>query len=517
MTETPDRDRRNLLIASALAAVAGGMGWPIAALAQDAGESRFAQSGPFARSTVADIARALAEEAYVAPDATLPPEFTDLTTEQYSAIAYRPEAAAWADAGLPFQMQLFHRGFAFTQPVEVAIVTDGQATHLSYNAELFAFGAGVTPPATPGDIGFSGIRLFDVMGDGGREEVATFQGASYFRAVGSGQVFGLSARGLALNTASAEGEEFPIFRAFWVETPVAESEAIVIHALLDSVSTTGAYRFTIRPGLPTLMDVEVQLFPRVDLERLGLAPATSMFYFSANDRDGIDDYRPEAHDSDGLFMFTGREERVWRPLANPTDLQISAFVDVSPRGFGLIQRNRDFARYQDIDGAFERRPSLWIEPLGDWGAGAVVLVEIPSDSEINDNVVAYWAPRSALPAGEPFSFAYRLFWGEDPQVATGSARVGATRSGLADGGRIFVIDYLLAPDTEIQALGEARAEVTASRGEVTDIVLQQNPETGGWRLHFTLDTLDETLIELRALVTFASGPPAETWIYRWTV
>jgi glucans biosynthesis protein len=269
------------------------------------------------------------------------------------------------------------------------------------------------------------------------------------------------------------------------------------------------------------MDVETVLFPRVDLDRVGLAPGTSMFMFGPNGRHEIDDYRPEVHDSDGLLIANGRGERLWRPLANPDKLQISAFVDAGPRGFGLIQRNRDFESYQDVEAAYERRTSLWVEPVGDWGRGSVTLIEIPSESEIHDNVVAYWAPRDPIPAGSEFSFAYRLFWGTEPSPPAGGLSVASTRSGRAtiDGPspiRLFVVDYVMTGSAPETSVPEPKATVQASAGKIDHIVALRNPATGGWRLTFNLDPEDAELIELRAVIDFTDGRACETWVYRWT-
>jgi glucans biosynthesis protein len=516
-------DRRSVLkgMLAAVAAISAVTGLPVAA-ARAAAQASFAVSGPFTRSTVAELARNLARSPFQPLESSLPEVLDQLTYDQYRDIRFKPEAAIWANTGLPFQMQLFHRGFYFKEPVEVAIVENGQARHLAYDPAMFSYGPLVPQPIPTDDIGFSGLRLHGPINRPDYfDELLVFQGASYFRSLAKGQVYGLSARALALKTADPEGEEFPVFRAFWVETPVAGSETCVVSALLDSPSTTGAYRFTVRPGDPTLMDVETQLFPRVDLEKVGLAPGTSMYFFSANGREDVDDFRPQVHDSNGLLMVTGRGERLWRPLANPAELQISAFLDQSPRGFGLVQRDRAFENYQDLEAAYERRPSLWVEPVGDWGAGAVTLVEIPTDAEIHDNIVAYWSPKEKIPAGSEFSFAYRLAWGGEPAMAPKAATVHATRSGRAGVGgptpeRLFVVDYVFAGGTDPAKLGAPKATVNASAGTVRNVVIHQNPATGGLRLSFQLDPQNETLIEMRATLTFESGDAGETWVYRWT-
>src|SRR5207247_8888241 len=173
----------------------------------------------------------------------------------------------------------------------------------------------------------------------------------------------------------------------------AKANSIVVHGLLDSESAAAAYRFTIRPGETTVFDVEMAIYPRVDLDRLGLAPMTSMFFFGPNDRIDVDDFRPSVHDSDGLAMFNGRGEELWRPLSNPKDLQISAFSDLNPRGFGLMQREKDCRAYQDIESSYEERPSLWAEQIASEDEGTVHLIEIPTKQEIHDNIATSWQPK----------------------------------------------------------------------------------------------------------------------------
>jgi periplasmic glucans biosynthesis protein len=360
--------RRRLL--GSVAAAAFAASFPRPAFAQeDASDvlTGIIEGGPFTRARVVEIARALAQFEFVPPPTDLPDPIQDLTYDQYRDIRFDRDASIWADEKLPFQLQLFHRGFYYKEEIEVAIVADDRAEHLPYSPELFDIGKLIEQPMPTDDIGFAGIRLLGRLNHADKfDEVAVFLGASYFRSLGRGQFYGLSARGLALKTGATEGEEFPLFRAFWVEKPQPDNDTIVVHALLDSVSVTGAYRFTIRPGASTLMDVEATLFPRVDLEKVGLAPGTSMFFFGPNGREDVDDWRPEVHDSDGLLILNGRGERIWRPLANPNKLQMSAFMDAAPRGFGLMQRNRDAESFQDFESHYERRPSLWVEPVGDW-------------------------------------------------------------------------------------------------------------------------------------------------------
>ena len=498
---------------------------PQAVLAQDEAVAEaitaLGADGDFTRASVVDLARRLAASEYAPPPTELPDPIKDLTYDQYRDIRINRETRPWADDNLPFQLELFHRGFYYKEEIEVAVIRDETAEHLPYSPDLFDIGRLVPQPIPNEDIGFAGIRLLGHLNSRDHfDEVAVFLGASYFRSLGRDQVYGISGRGLALKTGSSEGEEFPLFRAFWVEKPLPDSEAVVVHALLDSESVAGAYRFTIRPGKATQMDVEATLFPRAELSKVGLAPGTSMFFFGPNDARDVDDWRPQVHDSDGLLIVNGRGERIWRPLANPDTLQISAFIDAAPRGFGLMQRNRDPERYQDFEAHYERRPSLWVEPVGDWGQGAVVLVEIPSDSEINDNIVAYWQPRQPIAAGSEYSFAYRLSWGGEPDLPGPAAVITATRVGRASlrgdsPVRRFVIDFELRETSEGVA-SKPEASVSANAGKVSEATMQSNPLTRGWRLAFELDPQDAEAIELRADFTFEGEVAAEHWLYRWT-
>lgn len=483
---------------------------------------RLARDGPFDAGTVIALARALAKAAFVPPPASLPESLAKLTYDQYRDIRFRRSETIWAHPSRSFHLQPLPLGYLFTTGVELATVKDGRAQHLAYRPDLYTVGKLVPAPLPTEDLGFSGFRLLHPLNDRRHfDEVAVFQGASYFRSLGRDQEYGLSARGLAVKVGSPSGEEFPIFRAFWIEEPKPRSAAVTVHALLDSPSVAGAYHFEIHPGRDTVMRVEAVLFPRVELAEVGLAPGTTMYMFSPSERSGVDDFRPQVHDSDGLLVMNGRGEHLWRPLANPTRLQISAFADQGPRGFGLVQRDRDPAHYQDFESRFERRPSLWVEPEGDWGEGDVVLTEIPSDAEIHDNVVAFWHPRKPIPAGSEFRFAYRLAWGDEPGAARDRLRVVATALGRADvkgptAVRRFVVDY--APERQpcVGACPAPTAVVNASAGRVHDVVVSDNPLTHGYRVTFILDPEKAELSELRLELELEGSRCAEVWLYRWT-
>ena len=514
------------LLTFAVVAAAGGHRLALAERpqdAKDAGATQISGDGqPFDARTVIEKARALAQKPFVPPPATLPPSLARLTYDQYRDIRFREEATVWAEPSHRFRLQLLSPGYLFTAPVEVSIVEGGRTRHLPYRPDMFNAGKLVPEPLPAEDVGFSGFRLLHPLNKPRHfDELVVFQGASYFRSLGRGQVYGLSSRGLALKVGDPAGEEFPSFRAFWVEEPRPRSTTVIVHALLDSPSITGAYRFEVKPGEDTVMLVEAVLFPRVEVKDVGIAPGTSMFMFSLAGRDAIDDFRPQVHDSDGLLMFNGRGEHLWRPLANPTKLQLNAFTDERPAGFGLVQRERNPAAYQDFESSFERRPSLWVEPVGDWGPGEVVLAEIPTDSEIHDNIVAFWRPRKPLAAGSEVRIAYKLAWGGEPAKARDQLRVISTALGRADVERPtpvrrFVVDYARGTQQCAAPCPPPKARVTASAGKVASPVVSENPLTKGYRLTFTLDPEKEELSELRAELEFADARRAEVWLYRWT-
>lgn len=506
--------RRHLLLGLGLLAMAP---VPLSRLGiSEAWSEEEEQAVPFDAQTVRQLARELAAKPYKGPATDLPGALDKLSYDDYRNIRFNSDRALWREANTGFQAQLLHRGFLFRDRVDIYQVADGKARKLAYDPSMFRFEHGVAQPPAKTDVGFSGFRLHGPINRPDYfDEIAVFQGASYFRGVGKGQVYGSSARGLAVKTGDAGGEEFPAFRAFWLEQPRPGVDSVVVHALLDSPSAAAAHRFTIRPGTETLMSVEMTVYPRVDIDQVGIGALTSMFMFGPNDRDGIDDFRPMVCDANGLAIVTGTGERLWRPLANPQRLQISSFAVSDLRGFGLMQRQRSFFDYQDLEARYERRPSVWVEPIGDWGDGSVVLIEIPTPEEVHDNIVAFWRPREPLRKGREYSHTYRLHWGWSGPDSTDAGRFTATRVGGNAERRLFVLDIVgdRVKDLPPESLA---ARVTANTGEVRDIVLQPNPEIGGWRVSFALEPRGAGLVELRADLLRGEERMAESWVYRWT-
>jgi len=517
-------DRRSMLWMAAGSGLLASTG-SLAQTADDEAEPMGSESSAaFSFNTVIDLARETAAGAFEVQRLDLQAPFADLDYDAYRMIRPRPERRLWYGEQRGFEIDLLPPGMLYHDRVEISAVADGKAVQLAfdpdlfhYNPDHFPYADGAAPPDAPRDLSYSGFRVrFPISQPDAMDEFLVFQGASYFRAIGRGQLYGLSARGLALGTGAPEGEEFPIFRRFWIYQPEAGATVIHIQALLDSPSVAGAYDFVVQPGAETVMAVRAVLFPRVDLEKPGIAPLTSMFYFDPKSRAGIDDFRNAVHDSSGLKMITGAEERLWRPLDNPATLQVSAFVDRDPKGFGLVQRERDFARYEDAEARYERRPSGWVAPQGNWGEGAVTLVEIPTPNEFNDNIVAFWQPAYALAAGAEYQFDYRLYWSEQPPDNPPLAQVVATRGGAYVNDperRTLVVDFEFG-DLAFDGL-EPRASTSA--GTITSVTLTRLPTNGRVRAALGFNPENAELAEMRLVLVDEAGRPAsETWLARWT-
>ena len=504
--------RRDVLKAlAALAAV------PSASLASGKG-LRTGDPKPFNAQTVLNRARKLATSEFT-PRPTIPQAWQDISYDEYRSIWFDPRNSYWADTDLSQHIDVFPPGLYFPRAVEINVVADGSARPLQFDLDVFTRTDKFPDLPLNEHMGYSGLRLrADLRDNGHFSEYAVFQGASYFRGIGTGETYGLSARGLALKTADPTGEEFPDFIAFWVEEPKKIGGSVTLHALMDSPSCTGAFRFEITDGPVLNMEVEATIFARTELSHVGIAPLTSMFLFDSTDRTRFSDWRPNVHDSDGLMIHNGAGEEIWRPLANPKTLQVSAFGDLNPKGFGLMQRKRDFEDYNDLEALYHNRPSVWITPRGDWGEGAVTLVEIPADLEIYDNIVAYWRPSTPIEAGTAHSMRYRLQWGADPSPNPETlARVIKTAiGGRPEGGLVIVIDFENGESIP-EDLSDLDVFLKASTGRTTPPIVQRNPVTNGPRLAFTFHADGAKLAEFRVQLRAANAPASEVWLYRWTV
>ncbi|GMA81725.1 glucans biosynthesis protein G 2 [Shewanella glacialipiscicola] len=413
-----------------------------------------------------------------------------------------------------FSVQLFAPGFLYKNLVDIDVVENSKAipielTEASFDVPNDAIEKLITQVGQ-----YAGVRLhYPINDDETKDEFIMFQGASYFRVLSKGQTYGLSNRGLAIDVAQPKGEEYPLFKRFWVERPSKYQTAIVVHALLDSQSVTGAYRFGIYPGSPSRVEVEVTLFPRRDIPHVGLAPLTSMFLYGGLDSSDKPDYRPRVHNSDGLQVDRGNGERLWRPLNNPNKLQISAFGDEDIKGFGLIQRHRKFEDYQDLDANYQLRPSAWIEPLNDWGKGQLILLEIPSNAETNDNIVTYWEPQGGLKKDQPYKYSYRMTASNDSPSAASKARVVRSSKGqLVTKGKELLIDY---SNINAQDIDKIRIDASISKGKIISSRIVAHPDINGARVFLNFEPESTNVAELRVQLNKDDKPLAATWLYRW--
>lgn len=480
-------------------------------------QSVIAEGQRFDPALVVETARMLARRAMIPTVTTdLPDGYATLPFDQFVGIRAQPGGLIWAGENRGFTVEPLHRGYVFSAPVGLFTVEDEVVRRVAFDRGKFDYGR-VTPPPPNVDLQFSGFRI--AAGHERPYEVAIFQGATFFRSLARGQNFGAMARALILRPGEQRGEEIPFFRAFWIERPSPASGFIVIHALLDSESLTGAVRMTLRPGDVTFIDVEMTLFARQVMDHIGFGCTMGTFLSGPQSRRVFDDLRPAVHEVSGVQMLTGGGEWIYRPVNNPAALQISSFVDTNPRGFGLVQRERDPGAFQDDDQRFELRPSVWMEPLGEWGAGSVQLIEIPSDSELNDNIITYWRPRQAIAAGSETTVAYRQAWcWQPPERPAPLATVTRIRQGRGSQARRrrFSIEFTGERLADAAVVAATRANITATPGAVNALRLWPYPERKSMRVGFEVDPGTENLSELRLVLEAGGQPVSETWLDRWT-
>jgi periplasmic glucans biosynthesis protein len=482
--------------------------------------------GKFDFDDVTRRARELAAAEFDSSLPALPDPVNKLDFDAWRDIRFRPDKAFLAANGSQFRLQLFHLGHLYRRPVIVNTIRDGIAAPIPYAANLFDYGRTKIDKPLPVNLGFAGFRLhYPLNSPKVFDEVIAFLGVSYFRFLGRGQRYGLSARALAVE-AGTPNEEFPFFREFWIESPEPGASRITIYALLDSQSAAGAYRFDLYPGAESAIEISAVLFPRRANVKFGLAPLTSMFFIGDDDHRFDDDYRPELHDSDGLLIHSGTGEWIWRPLRNPPKLQVSAFLDREARGFGLMQRDRDFFHYQDLDLAYETRPSYFVETRENFGEGAVELVELPTGNETNDNIVASYVPKAPLEPQKPFSYAYRLLATLDPAGLSPNGRTlntyqtSAAARGSADppvpGSRRFIIDFT-GGDLAFYANAPELVEVvpTTSQGKILRSFIVPNPHTQGFRAIIDVQLEPGQSADLRAFLRTGTRALTETWTFPW--
>jgi glucans biosynthesis protein len=470
---------------------------------------------------VAAKAKQLASTAYKKPPSNLPKPVSNLSYDQYRDIRFNFQNSYWRAQKLPFELTFFHQGKQFDTPVKISEIVDKRVREIKFDSKMFNYGANKISHEDTKHLGFAGFRVhYAVNTPKYKDEVLVFLGASYLRAVGKGQLYGLSARGLAVDTALNSGEEFPQFVEFWIERPSTNAKELTIYALLDSRRVTGAYRFVMKPGTETVQDVKAQLYLRENVSKLGIAPLTSMYFFGENQRAAVEDYRPEVHDSDGLSIQSGTGEWIWRPLVNPKRLLVTSYALNNPAGFGLMQRDLRFANYEDLEARYEMRPSAWVEPKGNWGAGRVELVQIPTPDELNDNIVAFWVPDAPPRPGTPFNIEYQLSWSKESQPRPPLSWVTQTRRGHGyvhkpDDSIALFVDFEGPALKKLAADAQVNTTLTVdANGEVLETNTYRNEATGGWRSAIRMRRIDEKKpVELRGFLQNNNVTLSETWSY----
>jgi periplasmic glucans biosynthesis protein len=504
----------------------GGMAVPAASAASaprlEAQSVAAATASPeaFTAARVTDLARALAAEAHKPPAPAPLDAFGSATPEDMAAIRYRPADLIWAGDGLAFAIEPLHRSRNQPGEVELYAVDGSTATRVAYDPSKFDFGK-LKPPPASAQLGFTGFRVFHRGGDGKLHAVASLLNASIVSAVAHNQVWGAISRPLTVRSGEQMAEEAPQIRAVWIEKPKPTATELIVHAVVDTPSLAGAVRFTLRVGEATVIDTECTIFVRRQVDHFGLTPIQATYLSGPLDWPQGNDMRPAVYEAGGVQMLTGGGEWIWRPITNRARLQISGFVDNDPQGFGLIQRDRAFSAFLDDDNEWQRRPSVWIEPIGKWGPGEVTLMEIPAASENNKNIACYWRPRPPLAAGSEGSFAYRQFWSWRPPGRPDGAIVTASRIGRIPGDTSetktrFLLQFEGEPLSDAARAAAIVPTVWSTGGKVSSLRTHRTPRQSSMRVVFDLDAGGQPLVELRVVLKQDAISMSETWLYRWT-
>jgi glucans biosynthesis protein len=487
---------------------------------------------------VAQRALERAQKPFHSPRADLPRVLRqeNLDYDKYREIEFRHDRALWAAEDLPFRVEFFHPGYLYQEPVHVNEFTPTYVQPIRFVQDFFNYRALHIQNEIPANTGYAGFKVLHPLNNPNTwDELGSFLGASYFRLLGRDQRYGSSARGLAINCGGNGPEEFPIFTDWWLGKPQPDDRTLKLFAILDGPSCTGAYEFDIRPGATTVADVKAVLYFRErkdvlaydtnqsPVKTIGLAPITSMFWFGKNSEHKFDDYRPEVHDTDGLLAHMGSGEILWRPLDNPPAMRHQVFHAPDIRGFGLLQRERNFIAYQDTFNFYQQVPSVWIETVGDWGDGDLHLVELSTIYEGLDNIVAFWDPKDKPAPLKACRFGYRLSWQSGAaDLKLSENRVVSMRVGLDahfENTRQFVMDFVgpkleAVPDSEPPA---AIANCSANAAIVDNLVLR-NPFLNGWRVVLKMQPKPGNTdpVDLRCTLQKGTNILSETWTYQWS-
>ena len=478
----------------------------------------------FTFDDVIQKSRVLAKAPYQAPQAVTK-FMREISYEAYQGIRFNPDRSLWRGNQSNFQVMFLVPGLYYTHPVTLNIIDAEGPRTVPFSKSDFVFADPEVEKRVPADVGLAGFKLtFPLNQKNEQNQFMVFAGASYFRGVGKDNAFGISGRGLAVDTGMPSGEEFPAFTEFWLVRPSPDAKDMVVYGLLDSASLTGAYQFTIFPGNPTKIKVQTQLFPRKTIQLLGMAPLTSMFFYGENTPRPTGEWRREVHDSDGLQIHDGiTGEWIWRPLLNPGTLEMDFFSTQKIQGFGLLQRDGKFSNYEDLGARYDKRPSAWVEAQGEWGQGKVVLVQLPTPDETNDNMVAFWTPKAPVTHDTPLAFAYHVSFGKSdiPQNPMGTV----VNTFIGDGNRIgggqapnayrVIVDFIGGPLSKLSSNSPINGQVTAlDGGEILEHFVEYHEQIKGWRLSILAKPAPQKPLHLRAFLHNERTALTETWTYR---
>lgn len=496
------------------------------AVATEVNDTNQPQKASPVLQSIIDAARTSATESYEQDDHGLNSKLKEIDYTTYRSIRFKPEQSLWHGEN-DYELQFFHPGFLYEYPVTIHTIGESnKPERLAFNSDMFNYDGSASGLAglTDEKSGFAGFRVhYPIKNEEYKDEFAVFLGASYFRLVGKNQVYGISARGLAIDTALAKGEEFPHFTEFWIIEP-SKGKPITIYARLESPSVAGAYKFVIQPDVDTSVKVESWLFARDDVNKLGIAPFTSMFLYGENTEKRHDDYRPEVHDSDGVLMVTHADEEIWRPLTNPARLQVTSLSDANPKGFGMLQRDGKWDNYLDAEANYHLRPGLWVTPEAGFEKGRLEVVEIPTKSEIHDNIVAFWTPEKPFKAGESLYFAYELKTVEQNPFVSELASVVRTRQGKAvlpgdefkddalSTTRQFSVDFSAPTDTAFDNKS-MKLVVQGTNGTISQQRLYPVADGQEWRATFFVKPKEKQTVDMRAYIEKDGKRVSEVWNY----
>ncbi|HYC69804.1 MAG TPA: glucan biosynthesis protein G [Opitutaceae bacterium] len=470
---------------------------------------------------VARLARERAAAAYEPGRGEVHEFYRQMNYDTYQRITFRREQALWYDAGLRFRLEFYHPGYLFTRALQMHEITDSHAQPIPFARSLFDFHDIEVPWFSQRGLNYAGFRVLHPLNRADKwDEMISFLGASYYRALGKGHFYGLSGRGLALNAGGPAPEEFPAFTEFWIRKPIPDDQTLHIHALLDGPSVAGAYTFNITPGDETVIETRATLFFRRRVDVVGFAPLSSMFWFGEASPHRYGDFRPEVHDSDGLLVAPDPETRLWRPLLNPPGVWHTDFETTAFTGFGLLQRDRAMINYEDPEARYDARPSVWVEPIGSWPPGRVRLVEIPSNTEYHDNVTAFWVPQNPVEPGEPYELAWRQRWTSAKHFGGPPGWVEATRRTVHDGGpdlTKYVVDFDGGSLASIPAEAAITADVSVSGpAEIRHVQVMRRQDDGRRRLILRLAAKPGgPAVDIRARLMLDQRAISETWTTRW--